>query len=99
MFDTSAYPEDHPEVRNTCDEQEGSGTDERRGWRKDNNRVRRSEIKIDEYDGMCEKEFCDGGCKKGECLGSGGKKCKGVKSGVVKNVIDLEHYKDCLFYD
>ena len=51
---------------------------------------------IDEYDGMCEKEFCDGGCGKRGCIGNGGKKCKGVKKGVVKNAMTIEHYEDCL---
>ena len=29
--------------------------------------------------------------------GGGGKKCKGVKKCMVKNTLDLHHYKHCLF--
>ena len=46
---------------------------------------------------MCGKEFCDVNCEKKECVGTGGKKCKGVKKGVVKKEITLEDYKNCLF--
>ena len=93
MFDTSAYPEDHPSRLLRV-----------------NKKVPRLKTitkalclgpkqyayEIDEYVGMCEKEFCDGGCGKKGCIGSGGKKCKGVKKGVVKNTITVDHYEDCL---
>ena len=55
--------------------------------------------KMDEYVGMCEKEFCDGHCGKKGCVGNGGKKCKGIKNAVVKNVMTKDYYKDCLFND
>ena len=52
--------------------------------------------KIDEYEGRCKEEFCDGTCDEKRCIRNGGKKCKGVKK-VVKNALSLENYKDCLF--
>ena len=52
---------------------------------------------IQKYEGLCGKGFCDGSCDKDECIGTGGKKCKGVKKVVVKNEITLEDYKNCLF--
>ena len=48
---------------------------------------------------MCEKEFCDGGCGEKGCIGSGGKKCKGVKKSVVKSTITTDQYEDCLLND
>ena len=46
---------------------------------------------------MCEKDFCDGGCRVKTCIGNGGKKSKGAKKAVVKKGITLEDYKDCVF--
>lgn len=46
---------------------------------------------------MCGEEFCDGNCDTKECVGTGGKKCKGVKKGVVKKDISFEDYQKCLF--
>ena len=48
---------------------------------------------------MCGREFCDGHCGKAGCVGNGGKKCKGVKKGVVKNTLTIDHYEDCLRND
>ena len=101
MFDTSAYPDDHPSGIPRMKKVRGMMKDEAAG------RIiiefvglkpKMYGYKIDEYDGMCEKEFCDGRCGK-ECVGNGGQECKGVKSGVVKDIITTEHYKDCLFND
>ena len=54
-------------------------------------------FKIQEYEGRCEKDFCDGSCDDKQCIGKGSKKCKGVKKPVVKDCIAFEDYKDCLF--
>ena len=54
---------------------------------------------IDEYDDMCGREFCDGHCGKAGCMGNGGKKCKGVKKGLMKNTLTVDHYEDCLRND
>ena len=103
MFDTSAYPEDHPSGLPRVNKKvPGLMKDEAAG------RIitkavclgpKQYAYEIDEYDRMCEKEFCDWGCGKKGCIGSGGKKCKGVKKGVVKNIITVDHYEDCLFND
>ena len=34
----------------------------------------------DEYDGMCEKEFCDAGCGKKGCIGNGGKSVRVLRA-------------------
>ena len=47
---------------------------------------------IQKYDGMCGKKFCNGNCDKKGCIGTGAKKCKGVKKYVVKKRITLEDY-------
>ena len=54
-------------------------------------------LTLSDYLGMCEKEFCDGGCGLKTCIGNGGKKCKGAKKAVVKKGITLEDYKECVF--
>ena len=103
MFDTSAYPEDHPSGLPMMNKKvPGLMKDEAAGriiTKAICLRPKQYAYEIDEYDGMCEKEFCDGGCEKKGCIGNGGKKCKGVKSGVVKNAMTTEHYEDCLFND
>ena len=103
MFDTSAYPEDHPSGLPRVNKKvPGLMKDEAAG------RIitkavclgpKQYAYEIDEYDRMCEKEFCDGGSGKKGCICSGGKKCRGVKKGVVKNTITVDHYEDCLFND
>ena len=55
--------------------------------------------KIEDYDGMCRKEFCDGNCGKSSCVGNGDKKCKGVKKPVVKSSLTIDHYEKCLKTD
>ena len=67
MFDTFAYPDDHPNGIPKSIITEIVGL-----------KAKMYAYKIDEYDGMCEKEFCNGRCGKKECVGNGGKKCKGV---------------------
>ena len=54
---------------------------------------------IDEYDDMCGREFCDGHCGKAGCVGNGGKNCKGVKKGLVKSTLTVDHYEDFLRND
>ena len=83
MFDTSAYPEDHPS-----------------GLPRINKKV----------PGLMKDEACGRTITKVVCLGpkqyayeidgGGGKrKCKGVKKGVVKNTLTVDHYEDCLRND
>ena len=101
-FDTNDYPEDHPaglprmnkKVLGTMkDEACGKTIAEFFGLRS-----KVYSFKIQEYDGRCDKEFCDGdSCEKKGCVGNGKKKCKGVKKAVVKNALTFENYKDCLF--
>lgn len=101
-FDTSNYPKDHPSEIPTGinkkvldmmkDEAGGNQITEFIGLRS-----KLYAFKIEEYDGMCEKEYCDGNCDNKRCVGVGGKKCKGVKKTVVKNDTTFDHYKDCLF--
>ena len=103
MFDTSAYPENHPAGLPRMNKKvPGLMKDEACG------RIitkvvclgpKQYAYEIDEYDDMCEKEFCDGLCGKIGCVGNGGKKCKGVKKGVVKNTLTVEHHKNCLRND
>ena len=93
-FDTSAYPEDHPVglprvnkkvPRLMKDEACGRTITEVVCLR-----PKMYSYKMDEYTGMCEKEFCDGHCGKKGCMGNGGKKCKGVKSAVLNGVIFID---------
>ena len=82
MFDTSAYPKDHPAGLPIMNKKvPGLMKDEACG------RIitkvvclgpKQYAYKIDEYDDMCGKEFCDGTCGKKGCVGNGDKKCKGV---------------------
>ena len=79
-----------------------NGINEGRNVRKNDNqgrvfRPKQYAYEVDEYDDMCEREFCDGHCEKTGCVGNGGKKCKGVKKSVVKNTLTVDHYEDCLF--
>ena len=103
MFDTSAYPENHPAGLPRVNKKvPGLMKDEACG--RTITRVvclgpKQYAYDIDEYDDMCEKEFCDGTCGKKGCIGNGGKKCKGVKKPVVKNTLTVEHYENCLQND
>ena len=103
MFDTSAYPEDHPSGLPMMNKKvPGLMKGEAVGriiTKAICLRPKQYAYEIDEYDSMCEKELCNGGCKKKRRIGNGGKKCKGVKKGVVKNTITTEYYEDCLFND
>ena len=100
MFDTSAYPENHPAgLLRVNKKVPGLMKDEACG------RIIRKVIcfgakqyayEIDGYDEMCGKEFCDGNCGKNGCIGTGDKKCKGVKKAVVKGSLTLNHYEKCL---
>ena len=100
MFDTSAYPEDHPAGLPRMNKKvPGMMKDEACGriiTKAVCSGPKQYAYKIDEYDDMCKKEFCDGHCGKTRCVGNGGKKCKGVKKGVVENTITVGHYEDCL---
>ena len=100
LYDTSAYPEDHPaglprvnkKVKGKMkDEQKGRTITEFCG-----NRAKFYTFTVDDYPGMCDKKFCDRSCKKKECVGNGGKKCKGIKKSVVKKELIIEDYKDCV---
>ena len=100
-FDTSNYPKDHPIAGHNKkvlgmlkDEAGGKIITEFVGLRS-----KLYAYDVQEYEGRCEKSFCDGSCETKSCTGNGGKKCKGVKKAVVKNCISLENYKDCLFND
>ena len=103
LFDTSAYPEDHPSgLPRVNMKVPGLMKDEACGRTITEVvclRPKMYSYKMDEYVDMCEKEFCDGRCGKKGCVGNGGKKCKGVKGIVVKTKMTNEHYKDCLFND
>ena len=100
MFDTSAYPENHPAGLPRVNKKvPGLMKDEAAG------RIitktvclgpKQYAYEIDEYDNMCEREFCDGHCGKTGCIGNGGKRCKGVK-GV--DTLTVDHYEDCLRND
>ena len=98
-YDTSAYPEDHPAglprmnknvIGMTKGELKGRTMIEFCG-----NRAKSYTYTLDDYLGRCDKEFCDGSCKK-ECIGNGGKKCKGIKKSVVKKELTIEDYKECV---
>ena len=88
-FDTSNYPKNHPSgiltgvnkkvIGMMKDEAAGNQIKEFVGLRS-----KLYAYDIQKYDGMCGKEFCNGSCEKRECVGTGGKKCEGVKKGVVK---------------
>ena len=103
MFDTSAYPENHPAGLPRVNKKvPGLMKDEACG------RIIRKVIclgpkqyayEIEDYDGMCGKGFCDGNCEKNGCIGTGDKKCKGVKKSVVKGSLTLDHYEKCLEND
>ena len=98
-FDTSNYPEGHP-IGGANKKVLGIMKDEAGGKIISEFVGLRSKLyayKIMEYEGKCEKEFCDGSCNDKGCIGNGSKKCKGVKKSVVKNSITFENYKDCLF--
>ena len=100
MFDTSAYPEDRPAGLPRVNKNvPGLIKDEACG-RTITKAVclgpKRYAYEIDEYDDMCEREFCDGHCGKTGCLGNGEKKCKGVKKSVEKDTLTIDHYEDCL---
>ena len=100
MFDTSAYPENHPTGLPRMNKKvPGLMKDEACG------RIitkvvclgpKQYAYEIDGYDDMCGKKFCYGTCGKTGCVRNGGKKCKGVKNGVVKNTLTVEHYENCL---
>ena len=103
MFDTSAYPKDHPAGLPRMNKKvPGLMKDEACG-RTITKLVclgpKQYAYEIDEYDDMCGREFCDGHCGKAGRVGNGGKKCKGVKKGVVKNTLTVDHYEDCLRND
>ena len=100
LFDTSSYPEGHPIQSNENKKVLGMMKDEAAGKIIIEFVGLRSKLyayKIYEYEGRCEKDFCDGSCDDKKCIGNGSKKCKGVKKPVVKDSITFENYKDCLF--
>ena len=103
LFETSAYPEDHPAVLPRVNKKvPGLMKDEACGRTITEVvcvRPKMYSYKMDGYADMCEKEFCDGRCGKKGCVGDGGKKCKGVRGIVVKTKMTNEHHKDCLFND
>ena len=94
-FDTSNYPKGHP-IGGVNKKVLGMMKDEA-GGKFVGLRSKLYAYKIDEYEGRCAKEFCDGNCDDKQCIGNGGKKCKGVKKSVVKDSITFENYRDCLF--
>ena len=100
MFDTSAYPEKHPAGLPRMNKKVSGLMKDEAAGRTMTKAVclgpKQYAYVIDEYDNMCEREFCDGHCGKMGCVGKGGKKCKGVKKGVVENTITVKHYEDCL---
>ena len=99
-FDMSAYPADHPAELPRFNKVIGFMKDEASGQQIEEFVGLRSKLyayKIHGYDTMCDDPHCTGACGKPDCIGRGGKKCKGVKKPVVKNYITLQNYKDCLF--
>ena len=101
-FDTSNYEKNHPSGIPTGMNKKviGMMKDEAGGRQITEFVGLRSKLyayNIQKYQDLCGKKFCDGSCDKKECIGTGGKKCKGVKKVVVKNEITLEDYKNCLF--
>ena len=98
-FDTSNYPDGHP-IGGYNKKVLGMMKDEAGGKVMVEFVGLRSKLyayRVDEYEGRCEKDFCDGSCDDKKCIGNGSKKCKGVKKPVVKDSITFEHYKDSLF--
>ena len=94
-FDTSNYPKDNP-IAGHNKKVIGMMKDEAGGKIIAEFVRLRSKLyayKVQEYKGRCENGFCDGSCETKECIGNGGKKCKGVKKLVVKNYITLENYR------
>ena len=100
MFDTSAYPENHPSGLPRVNKKvPGLMKDEACG--RSIRKViclglKQYAYEIDDYDEMCGKEFCDGNCGKNGCIGNGDKKCKGVTKSVVKGSLTIDHYEKCL---
>ena len=102
-FDTSNFDKDHPSgievgvnekvIGMMKDEAGGKQITEFVGLRS-----KLYAYKMDRYDEQCGDPTCDGkNCSIKSCPGYGGRKCKGVKKGVVKNEITFEDYKRCLF--
>ena len=91
LYDTSAYPENHPaglpQVNKKViglwkDEYKGRIVIEYAGTCS-----KSYAVILGYYPGMCEKDFCDGGCREKNCIGNGGKKCKGAKKSSLKKVL------------
>ena len=103
MFDTSAYPENHPAGLPRMNKKVPGLMKDKACGRTITKVVclgpKQYAYDIDEYDDMCGREFCDGHCGKPRYVGNGGKKCKGVKKGLVKNTLTVDHYEDCLRND
>ena len=103
MFNTSTCPKDHPAGLPRMNKQVPRLMKDEACERTITKVVclgpKQYAYEIDEYDDMCGREFCDGHCGKAECVGKGGKKCKGVKKGLVKNTLTVDHYEDCLRND
>ena len=101
MYDTSAYPADHPAGLPRVNKKViGLMKDEAGGRQVEEFVGLRSKLyafKIHGYDTMCDNVQCTGSCDKPGCVGRGGKKCKGVKKSVVKKQLSIEDYKDCVF--
>ena len=100
-YDTSAYPKDHPAglprvnkkvIGMMKDELKGRTVTEFCGNRAKSYYT----FTVDDYPGMCDKKFWDGGCNEKDCIGNGGKKCKGIKKSVVKKELTIEDYKECV---
>ena len=79
-YDTSAYPKDHPAglprvnkkvIGMMKDELKGRTVAEFCG-----NRAKSYTFTVDDYPGMCDKMFWDGGCNEKDCIGNGGKVVK-----------------------
>ena len=83
MYDTSAYPADHPAGLPRVNKKViGLMKDEAGGRQIEEFVGLRSKLyafKIHGYDTMCDNVQCTGSCSKPGCVGRGGKKCKGVK--------------------
>ena len=80
-FDTSNYPKGHP-IRGANKKVLGMMKDEAGGRQITEFVGLRSKLyafKVEEYEGRCEREFCDGNCDDKGSIGNDGKKCKGVK--------------------
>ena len=101
LYDTSAYPGNHPAglprvnkkvIELWKDEYKGRTVSEYACTCS-----KSYALTLSDYSGMCKKDFCDGGSTEKNCIGNGGKKCKGAKKTVVKKGITLEDYKKCVF--